>query len=71
MPDNPFIKIVYNAQSSKKQRDKLNGVSITKTIICPHCGAARPTDSNLVVCDYCGYRFMTIVKKVSLKNREE
>jgi len=71
MPENPFIKIVHNAQSSKKTGDELNKVSIAKTIACPNCGAARPTDSNLVVCDYCGCRFMTNVKKLSLKNQNK
>ncbi len=56
---NPFKKIVNNANNTKKHWERIER-SEANTIRCSNCGAARPQDTNLTTCDYCGYRFMSI-----------
>ncbi len=60
---NPFKKIVNNANESQKDWDK-NEHSSTASRKCEGCGAARPKDTNLTTCDYCGFKFMTIDNKI-------
>ena len=54
-PINPFLAILGNAIQSS-QKDNLTKPG-TETITCKSCGAARPNDTNLQFCDYCGYQF--------------
>ena len=57
---NPFKKIVKNATDTQKKWGDEQATSETKTRKCEKCGAARPKDTNLTTCDYCGFTFMTI-----------
>lgn len=63
---NPFKKITSNANSSKKVWGNERETSETKTRKCEDCGAARPKDTNLTTCDYCGFKFMTIDKEIKM-----
>ncbi|WP_298781849.1 hypothetical protein [uncultured Polaribacter sp.] len=56
---NPFKKITNNANDSQKKWSR-NETSETESRKCEGCGAARPKDTNLTTCDYCGFKFMTI-----------
>ncbi len=60
---NPFKKIVDNANETKKEYER-NETSEAKTRKCEGCGAARPKETNLTTCDYCGFRFMDIDSKI-------
>jgi DNA-directed RNA polymerase subunit RPC12/RpoP len=64
---NPFKKITKNAIDSKKDWGG-NKTSKTKTRKCEGCGAARPKDTNLITCDYCGFHFMTIDNEIKPDN---
>ncbi len=57
---NPFKKITNNANTTTKKYGTERATSETKTRKCEDCGAARPSDTNLTTCDYCGFRFMEI-----------
>lgn len=57
---NPFKKITTNANKSKKKWKEDREVSSTIVRKCEGCGAARPRDTNLTTCDYCGFKFMDI-----------
>ncbi len=57
---NPFKKIVKNATETKKIWGDERKESKTDSRKCEGCGAARPKDTNLTTCDYCGFKFMTI-----------
>ncbi len=61
---NPFKKITTNATESKKQWAGERKTSGTDTRKCEDCGAARPMDTNLTTCDYCGFKFMTITTEI-------
>lgn len=61
---NPFKKIVNNANKTQKVYGNERKNSETKTRKCEGCGAARPKDTNLTTCDYCGFKFMTIDHKI-------
>ena len=67
---NPFKKIINNANKSKKIYGNENETSETKSKKCPHCGAARPADTNLTTCDYCGHKFMDLEKEVRIDENE-
>lgn len=64
---NPFKKITNNANESKKIWGTERENSGNETRKCEGCGAARPKDTNLTTCDYCGFKFMTIDEEVKLK----
>jgi hypothetical protein len=54
-PINPLLNILGNAvQSSIKYNQTSSGLE-TKT--CKSCGAARPAETDLKTCDYCGFQF--------------
>ena len=57
---NPFKKIIKNSNETKKKWSEEKKESSTNTRKCEGCGAARPKDTNLTTCDYCGFKFMTI-----------
>ncbi|SEC35319.1 hypothetical protein SAMN04489761_2755 [Tenacibaculum sp. MAR_2009_124] len=61
---NPFKKITDNANKTKKVWTESREDSRTDTRTCEGCGAARPKDTNLTTCDYCGFRFMDIDEEV-------
>ncbi|MCK0161180.1 hypothetical protein [Allomuricauda sp. F6463D] len=61
-----------NNENVSSKKDLLNGILTNaiesnqnnvqtsaglETKICKNCGAARPKDTNLKYCDYCGYEF--------------
>jgi len=60
---NPFKKIVKNANETTKEWDRKE-TSETSSRKCENCGAARPKDTNLTTCDYCGFQFMTIEEQI-------
>ncbi|HHC78347.1 MAG TPA: hypothetical protein ENK46_00585 [Flavobacteriia bacterium] len=60
---NPFKKIVNNANETQKKWER-NETSGTDTRKCENCGAARPKDTNLTTCDYCGFEFMSIDNEI-------
>ena len=64
---NPFKKIASNANESQKDWGRKKA-SETKTRKCEGCGAARPKDTNLTTCDYCGFKFMTITNEIKTDN---
>ncbi|NPA67012.1 MAG: hypothetical protein GXO50_00215 [Chlorobi bacterium] len=66
---NPFKKITDNANKNKTEYKKREQSEV-KTRKCPNCGAARPEDTNLTICDYCGYKFMNIDTEIRLKNKK-
>jgi len=63
---NPFKKTVNNANKSKKVWGNERETSETKTLKCEGCGAARPKDTNLTTCDYCGFKFMHINSEIKV-----
>ncbi len=64
---NPFKKIAKNANESQKDWGRKE-TSETNTRKCEGCGAARPKDTNLTTCDYCGFKFMTIDNEIKTDN---
>jgi len=60
---NPFKKIAKNATESQPD-NTTNEASKVASRKCGGCGAARPGDTNLTTCDYCGFRFMTIENEI-------
>jgi len=67
---NPFKKITNNANKTKKVYGTERETSETKTRKCPNCGAARPVDTNLTTCDYCGFEFMDIKDEIKIDNNK-
>ena len=63
MKKNPFKKITTTANATQKKWER-NETSEANSRNCESCGAARPKDTNLTTCDYCGFRFMTIDEKI-------
>lgn len=61
---NPFKKITNNANQTKKVYGNEREASKTDSRKCEGCGAARPKDTNLTTCDYCGFKFMTINNEI-------
>lgn len=61
---NPFKKIINNSNTTKKIWSEEKIESKTDTKKCNSCGAARPKETNLTTCDYCGFKFMTIDAKI-------
>ena len=61
---NPFKKITDNANKTKKIWGTECDASSTDSRKCENCGAARPKDTNLTTCDYCGFKFMTIKNEI-------
>lgn len=55
LPINPLLNILGNAVQSSIKYDQTTSGLETKT--CKSCGAARPADTDLQTCDYCGYKF--------------
>jgi len=64
---NPFKKIIKNSGDTQKKWERRETLDIL-TKKCPDCGAARPKDTNLTTCDYCGYKFMKINEKIKPDN---
>ena len=60
---NPFKKTIKNANESQKKWER-NESSKASTRLCEGCGAARPKETNLTTCDYCGFKFMTIDNEI-------
>lgn len=60
---NPFKKTINNANQTQKKWER-NESSETNSRNCEGCGAARPKDTNLTTCDYCGFKFMTINNEI-------
>ena len=65
---NPFKKITTNANNTQKKYGTENETSKTNTRKCKGCGAARPADTNLTTCDYCGFKFMDIDGEIRIDN---
>lgn len=59
---NPFKKIASNAEVTKNKNlnKDFKTSSNVNSRTCEQCGAPRPKDTNLVECDYCGFKFMNI-----------
>lgn len=53
--DSALLNILGNALSSSIKHEKSAAGLETKK--CPNCSAARPADTDLQYCDYCGYKF--------------
>ena len=68
---NPFKKTTNNANKTKKIYGTERETSETKTRKCEGCGAARPADTNLTTCDYCGFKFMDIEGEIRLDNDDK
>lgn len=68
---NPFKKITNNANTTKKVYGTERTHSKTKTRKCEGCGAARPSDTNLTTCDYCGFKFMPIEGEINVDKKED
>ncbi len=62
---NPFKKLVKTANETQKRYDKREK-SETESRRCEQCGAARPKDTNLVKCAYCGFSFMDINEQIKV-----
>ena len=60
MKKNPFSKYTKIAKETKKDWQEHKEDSNNYTRKCENCGAARPKDTNLIKCDYCGFIFMEI-----------
>jgi len=67
---NPFKKTTNNANISKNIYGTERETSETKTRKCPNCGAARPADTNLTTCDYCGFQFMDIKDEIRIDDQK-
>ena len=37
---------------------------------CPSCSAPRPADTDIRVCDFCGYRFLSEEVEISIENEK-
>jgi len=68
---NPFKKTTNNANKSKKiyGSERENSKTISRT--CEDCGAARPSDTNLTTCDYCGFKFMSTESEIRIDNENK
>lgn len=66
---NPFKKTINNANKSKKVYSNKRETSEIKTRKCEGCSAARPAETNLTTCDYCGFKFMDIEEEVKIDNK--
>ena len=55
LPDQTLMNILANAFGSTQKHQQSGPALETKT--CGSCGAARPSDTNLQFCDYCGHQF--------------
>ncbi len=64
---NPFKKIRENAESTKKKWEHREVSELTSKK-CINCGATRPKDTNLITCDYCGFKFMDIDTEIKADN---
>ena len=67
---NPFKKTTKNANESKKIYGTERENSETKSRKCEGCGAARPVDTNLTTCDYCGFKFMDINNEIRIDDKK-
>jgi len=67
---NPFKKTTKNATESKKVYGTERAASETETKKCKGCGAARPADTNLTICDYCGYKFMAVDVEIRINTEK-
>ncbi|HHH49633.1 MAG TPA: hypothetical protein ENK52_01495 [Saprospiraceae bacterium] len=67
---NPFKKTIKNANESKKIYGDERKNAETKTRKCEGCGAARPVDTNLTTCDYCGFRFMDFDGEIKIDDKK-
>lgn len=61
---NPFKKITKTADESKKVWDSTLTTSAVETRDCENCGSARPSDSDLRNCAYCGFQYMDLDAEV-------
>jgi len=68
---NPFKKITKNANETQIVYGNENENSSSKTRKCEGCGAARPADTNLTTCDYCGFKFMTIDSEIRVNDNKK
>jgi len=57
---NFFKKTIKNSNNTQKKWEDTKEEIEVISKKCPQCGAARPKDTNLTTCDYCGYKFMDI-----------
>ena len=64
---NPFKKIIKTANETQKEWERLETSKVASRK-CEGCGAARPKDTNLTTCDYCGFKFMTINEEIKVKD---
>lgn len=64
---NPFKKTTKNANDTQKKWDDERAESKSDTRRCENCGAARPSDTNLTTCDYCGFKFMELSEIIKIK----
>jgi len=68
MKENPFSRYKKNAKDTQKKWGEHKQKSNSYNQTCKQCGAARPKDSNLIICDYCGYKFMDIDGQIHIKD---
>lgn len=59
---NPFKKIADNAKNTKNVQQHIGVKTVTSSyaMACETCGAPRPKNTNLSICDYCRSPFMQI-----------
>lgn len=63
---NPFDKIKKKTdETALKWETKENSSIETKT--CKTCGAPRPKNTNIVICDFCGNNFMNMNTQKNIK----
>ena len=60
---NPFKQITDNANKSQKKWERKEASELVGRK-CDGCGSARPKDTNLTTCDYCGFKFMSIDEEI-------
>jgi Zn finger protein HypA/HybF involved in hydrogenase expression len=63
---NPFKNIAKTANETQKAYEKRE-TSESESRTCQNCGAARPKDTNLTTCGYCGFKFMDIDADIKLQ----
>jgi len=67
MEKNPFSKYTKIAKETHKKWDEHRENSHSNSRTCENCGAARPKDTNLSTCGYCGFKFMDTDIQIHIK----
>lgn len=66
---NPFKKTANTAKETAKKWESKKEEASLHSRSCASCGAARPVNTNLANCAYCGYQFMAVDKIIKPEHK--